>query len=169
MKAYQVNYMQNNYLRPPGAVNEKDFLRSCNSCMICSEACPVKAIKFFTESMEGRVRPHTPYVIAAERGCILCLKCTTVCPTGAIMPVKKMEDVRMGMAYILEKLCFPYINQGGCGACYTVCPVNAIKLEMQRYPVVIDKKCVGCGLCEEVCLQKVKAVRIRAHAPESTG
>lgn len=76
------------------------------------------------------------------------------------MPVSHEEDVRMGLAVIEENLCLPYINQGGCGACYTVCPVNAVRLEAQRYPKVIADHCVGCGLCEEVCLQKVKAIRV---------
>lgn len=76
------------------------------------------------------------------------------------MPLEKPEDVAMGVALLEENLCLPYINQGGCGACYTICPVNAVKLEAQRYPKVIKDKCVGCGLCEEVCLQKVKAIRV---------
>ena len=158
---YKIGYKQSNYLRPPGSVNETDFVKKCINCFACAEACPIKTIKFYSESLEGKIVPDTPYVIAADKGCILCLKCTTVCPTGAILPVKKETDVKMGKAYIIEKLCLPYINQGGCGACYTICPVNAVKLKMQRYPIVIDKKCVGCGLCEEICLQKVKAIRIK--------
>lgn len=157
---YKFSYNQTNYLRPPGALSEEKFLESCVNCTICAESCPIGAIQLFTSGLGNRVVPHTPYIIAAETACDLCLKCTVVCPAGTLMPVEKPEDVNMGLAILEENLCFPYINQGGCGACYTICPVNAIKLDMQRYPEVIDDKCVGCGLCEEICLQKVKAIRI---------
>ncbi len=139
---------------------ETEFLKACINCDICAEVCCRGAIKFFTNDLERKVVPHTPYIVAAESACDLCLECTKACPTGALMPVQKMEDVDMGLAVLEENLCLPYINQGGCGACYTVCPVNAVRLDMQRYPKVIDDKCVGCGLCEEVCLQKAKAIRV---------
>ena len=157
---HDFGYLDANYLRPPGALPEKKFVEQCVNCVLCAESCPRGCIKFFTESLEGRVIPDTPYIVAAENACDLCLKCTLICPTSALLPVYKPEDVRMGLAVIKENLCFPYINQSVCGACYTICPLNAIELEMQRYPKVINDKCVGCGLCEEICPQKVKAVRI---------
>jgi len=157
---YRFGYQQTNYLRPPGAIYEAHFLQQCVNCDLCAQVCDRGAIRFFTESFEGRVQPHTPYIVAAETACDLCLSCTEVCPTGALLPVARAEEVDMGVAVLEEDLCLPYIDQGGCGACYTVCPLNAVRLEMQRYPKVIAEKCVGCGLCEEVCLQKVKAIRV---------
>lgn len=157
---FRFGYNQSNYLRPPGALEEKKFKRSCIYCGNCMEVCGWGCIKFFRSDLEGKVVPHTPYIVAAERACILCLRCTNTCPTGALRPVKKKEDVKMGKASINENLCLPYINLGGCGACYTACPMRAIKLDMQRYPKMIPDKCVGCGKCEEVCLQKVKAIRV---------
>ncbi|MFQ5639716.1 MAG: 4Fe-4S dicluster domain-containing protein [bacterium] len=157
---YRFWTIQTNYLRPPGALPEEVFLKACINCVICAEVCCRGAIKFITTNLEGKVKPHTPYIIAAETACDLCLECTKVCPTGALMPVAEIESVSMGVAILEENLCLPYINQGGCGACYTVCPVNAVRLEKQRYPKVIADKCVGCGLCEEVCLQKAKAIRV---------
>ncbi|MBR7127067.1 MAG: polysaccharide pyruvyl transferase family protein, partial [Lentisphaeria bacterium] len=46
-------------------------------------------------------------------------------------------------------------NCTGCGACYNVCPKNAIKMvensEGFLSPVVDKKMCVDCGLCKKTC------------------
>ena len=46
-------------------------------------------------------------------------------------------------------------NCCGCYACYSICPVNAIKMEKDEkgfeYPIVDKGKCTNCGLCEKVC------------------
>lgn len=43
----------------------------------------------------------------------------------------------------------------GCTACYSVCPVNAIRMvaddEGFQYPVVNQSVCVNCKMCESVC------------------
>ena len=43
----------------------------------------------------------------------------------------------------------------GCHACYSICPVNAIKMERDEkgfeYPVVDKEKCINCDLCKKVC------------------
>ncbi|HMZ02430.1 MAG TPA: 4Fe-4S binding protein, partial [Burkholderiaceae bacterium] len=38
-------YAQRQRLRPPGALDEKDFLASCIKCGQCVQVCPVQAIK----------------------------------------------------------------------------------------------------------------------------
>ena len=43
----------------------------------------------------------------------------------------------------------------GCGACYSICPVNAITMQYDIYgfykPVINKQKCTNCGLCESIC------------------
>lgn len=43
----------------------------------------------------------------------------------------------------------------GCGACYNICPKNAVIMvedeEGFRYPKVDKEKCINCGLCKKVC------------------
>jgi len=50
-----------------------------------------------------------------------------------------------------EKLCT------GCGACYNICPTNAIKMEYNNegflYPIIDKKKCINCGKCAKACPQ----------------
>lgn len=42
-----------------------------------------------------------------------------------------------------------------CGACYNICPVNAIKIQEDkygfRYPYIDKSKCINCNLCDKVC------------------
>lgn len=46
-------------------------------------------------------------------------------------------------------------NCTGCGACYNICPQNAISMQGDKYgfykPVIDNTKCVHCSLCEKVC------------------
>ena len=43
----------------------------------------------------------------------------------------------------------------GCGACFSICPKNAIRMEEDNcgfsYPYVDFEKCVSCNLCKKVC------------------
>lgn len=43
----------------------------------------------------------------------------------------------------------------GCGACKSVCPVSAVRIELNDKgfwgAVVDEKKCIGCGKCKAVC------------------
>lgn len=43
----------------------------------------------------------------------------------------------------------------GCGACYNVCPVNAIEMVPNpqgfRYPRISGGMCINCNLCEKTC------------------
>lgn len=43
----------------------------------------------------------------------------------------------------------------GCGACEAICPLDAIRLVLDRdgfyYPRVETDKCIECGKCVQVC------------------
>lgn len=43
----------------------------------------------------------------------------------------------------------------GCGACFNVCPKNAISMVEDsmgfKYPIIDQKKCINCGLCKNTC------------------
>lgn len=38
-----------------------------------------------------------------------------------------------------------------CGACYSLCPVDAIAFEKDRAVAFDVEKCVACGLCVDTC------------------
>ena len=45
-----------------------------------------------------------------------------------------------------------------CGACYSICPVDAISFE-KDYSIIFDEKmCVSCGLCVDAC--PTRAIKI---------
>lgn len=55
---------------------------------------------------------------------------------------------------------YPYNSTNdccGCKACESICPVNAIRMELKSdefwYPVIDEKKCLGCNLCKKVCVE----------------
>ncbi len=168
-------------IRPPGAVEEEEFLAGCIRCYRCQDVCDTGAIHFYTEA-DGKYF-HTPYVDPAKAACDLCMKCTQVCPTAVLEPMKPKEraEVRMASVALDKDRCLSYKTKrlrhqqallselglphteveaeterrGICGECYMVCPLRkrAIKYEPGAFlaPIIFEDACVGCGLCEEIC------------------
>jgi len=154
----QSSPIKTNVLRPPGAVKEDLFAAKCIRCGRCVEACPYNSIKML--DIRAGFFAGTPVIYPQDIPCYLCMKCVEVCPTGTLQKVKQSE-VRMGLAVIDHTLCITWKLQALCRTCYNVCPYKetAIKLDQLR-PVVVEDKCVGCGLCVHGCPLPTKAIRI---------
>lgn len=69
-------------------------------------------------------------------------------------------SIQITSVYVLNKVINMDILQSmekcnGCGACYNVCPFNAIIMQKDNegfwYPHINDAKCVECGLCKKTC------------------
>lgn len=159
--------LRRRFLRPPGAVREKEFLARCVRCGQCVQACPTSFIQpaFLEAAFDGI---WTPVLNARAGYCAFeCNRCTQVCPTGAIarltLPEKKAYKV--GTAAIDKNRCFTYADGFNCTACIDRCPVpgNALKLRevetfdfhgrrvLVRQVYVVADLCTGCGICEHVC------------------
>ena len=79
--------------------------------------------------------------------------CVSACPTRALeLPAgATKENTIIGKAVINTDWCLAY-KLIGCRFCYDACPYEAIKLDDENRPVVLDNKCNGCGACESVCV-----------------
>jgi len=78
-------YAQRQRLRPPGALDEKDFLASCIKCGQCVQVCPVNAIKL-ADLVDG-FGVGAPYIAARDQACDFscdAVQCILACPTGAL-------------------------------------------------------------------------------------
>jgi len=150
-------------LRPPGSVDEEEFLSRCIRCQRCSEVCAGDAIRLLGPGA-GRLQ-GTPHLVPELAGCTLCLECGKACPTGAILPLADRRDARVGTAVVDEKLCVSHNGSGICGACFTICPLKgrAIRQGVHNAPTVLADVCVGCGMCEEACIvDRDKAIRVHS-------
>ncbi len=136
------------FLRPPGVVNEADFLAKCIKCQKCLAVCPTRVIVPISMA-EGRMALSTPTMNFLQGYCDLCMKCVEVCPTGALKPVSP-QDVKIGLARINPDICVAW-SWSGCVECSRLCPFDAIQLDDHQRPVVDAAKCNGCGLCEKIC------------------
>ncbi len=149
-------------IRPPGAIDELEFLSKCTKCDLCIKACHQGVIKAANES--SGLGTGTPIIVPRDSPCYLCdeMICISVCPTGALKPVAR-RDIKMGVAVIDTKSCLAHQGQV-CDYCYNRCPFpdEAIYMEEKKRPVVVPEKCIGCGLCEFYCIAQTPSIRVVA-------
>lgn len=90
-------------LRPPGAVEEDDFLKLCIKCGQCLQVCPYDSI--LLEDIEGGASLGMAYIDPHKRGCYLCeaFPCILACPTGALEHEHdNIKYVKMGVAVLSD-------------------------------------------------------------------
>jgi ferredoxin len=152
-------------LRPPTASrDDAEFQAKCIRCGLCGTVCESGCIRFFGLD-EGEFGASTPYIDVRRRSCTLCMRCTQICPSGALTHVEDdaqeiLARVRMGKAVVERDLCLSSLGRL-CGYCRDACPFPgvAIKLVPPAIPIVLDE-CVGCGQCVEFCPQMPTAIRV---------
>jgi len=159
--------VNNDLIRPPGALEESDFLATCVRCGECMKVCITNGLQplVFEKGLAGMFTPRLmPRLGYCEFNCTLC---SQVCPTHAIerLSIKEKHAFKMGTASIDKNRCLPYAEQKSCIVCEEHCPVHdkAIKFEEVRIdipgkgtrllkkPRVFTEQCIGCGICENVC------------------
>ena len=175
-------------LRPPGALDEPEFLGRCIRCGECMKVCPNNALQpaLVEAGLEGLWTPTlVPRIGYCEPSCVLC---SEVCPTGAIWQITPREKgwvvgvgaaqnqpIRLGTAFYDRGRCLPWAMATDCIVCEEWCPVSpkaiyleeaevvdsAGKTKTLKQPRVDPSRCVGCGACEYACpLQEHPAVYV---------
>lgn len=158
-------------LRPPGAVNEKEFLSLCIKCGQCAQVCPYHSIEL-ADIFKGH-GIGTPYIDALERACYLCkaLPCVLACPTEALShKVEKPQDVQMGVAV------FKYSNR-----CIGISKEEVSKKDIKRitsgiYTNKLEKEVLRkihefedeqCTICADMCPypNALNAIQMVEHKP----
>ena len=161
------SYSNQDLIRPPGALPEKDFLRRCVKCGECMRVCITNGLQptLFDAGLEGLWTPKlVPRLGYCEYHCTLCGQ---VCPTGAVRRLSAEEKMKekIGLAIIDRNRCLPYAEGEPCIVCEEVCPIasKAIRLEqvnvtdrkgrrnIVKQPHVDSRLCTGCGICENKC------------------
>ena len=168
-------------IRPPGSVEEAEFLKLCQRCGLCMKVCPTNVINPALGEA-GMAGFWTPVLHMTQGYCeYTCTLCGSVCPTGAIRAISGREKVerpiRIGSAYFDRGRCLPWSGNGPCIVCEEHCPTSPKAIYLRPHietgedgktitvqlPYVDLKRCVGCGICENKCPVKGRpAIRVMA-------
>ena len=129
--------------RPPWAIPEPTFIKTCEHCSDCIDACP--------EHILVRGRGGYPQVDFSRGGCTFCGDCTRACKPGGLRPVDEHPwDLK---AFIAETC----VAKSGteCSVCGNACRINAISFRSQvgccPVPILEEMLCKGCGSCVSAC------------------
>lgn len=150
-----------NWIRPPFALPELEFLLACTRCNKCIEACP-HGIIFPLAARLGADVVATPALDLLNKACHMCddWPCVQSCEPGALLLPVAAEDKAwptLARVVIDTETCLPYLGPE-CGACRDYCPVPGAMQWQQERPVIDAARCTGCGLCREACVLEPKAM-----------
>ncbi len=141
---------------PPGTTTAEDFAAKCTNCQLCVAGCAGKVLRPKSKQYQ------TVHLEYGENYCLYdCHKCSSVCPTGALIPLTLAEkqNRRIGLAQFSTEKCV------GCGLCADTCPRNAISItdiDGDEKAVLNAELCIGCGACVQACPLPEKAVHVTA-------
>ena len=154
---------------PPGSRSLHHLTTHCTGCQLCVAVCPNEVLR---PSNRRFMQPELSY----ERGYCRpeCVKCSEVCPTGAIQPITTADKsaLQIGHAVWVKVNCVPLTDGVECGNCARHCPSGAITMvpsdpqrsDSPKIPIVDEERCLGCGACENLCpARPFSAIYVEGH------
>ena len=143
---------RNNPIRPPWALAESTFIRLCESCNDCVDKCPTRIINtgrgnlpvvdfksgeclFCGECVDAcqhgalkKIEGQKPWNVTASinsKTCLAysnveCRSCYDPCESRAIKITPRIGGISIPVLNIADCT--------GCGACFAVCPVQAVNM-----------------------------------------
>ena len=135
---------------------------NCIGCGICSDVCPVSALKLGPILPIARGLLQKDSVNINESKCVLCGLCASACAFNAL-------DLKINDESIKDMKNYPKWHHGTtinkedcifCGKCETQCPRDSIAMN-RNLPNIQDltigeiktsiDKCIACKFCEDIC------------------
>ncbi|TKG94705.1 4Fe-4S binding protein [Puteibacter caeruleilacunae] len=156
---------------PPGSLSIEHFKDTCTACSLCVTACPTNVIQpsFLENGWDGMMQPYMDFRSGLCN--YDCVKCSEVCPNGAILPIQSIEEkhkVQIGVAKFIKENCIVETEGTDCGACSEHCPTKAVNMVPYGdvlLPKVTEEICVGCGACEHACpVDPYRAIYVDGNA-----
>ena len=158
-------------LTPPGSLSARNLAQHCTACQLCISVCPNQVLRPSSD-LSNFMQPVTSF----ERGYCRpeCVKCSEVCPTGAIKPITKEEKtaIQIGHAVWIADNCVVNRDNEKCDNCFRHCPTGAIQMvaknpddkKSPKIPVINTERCIGCGACENLCPSRpFSAIYVEGH------
>ena len=163
-------------LVPPGALSVRNLAQHCTGCQLCVSVCENHVLRPSGDLMT-LMQPE----MAFDRGYCRpeCVKCSEVCPTGAIKPIT-VEDksaIQIGHAVWVKDRCIVNTDGVECGNCERHCPTKSIRMvpsdpsdpKSLKIPVINVETCIGCGECEYLCPSRPRsAIYVEGHEMHRT-
>jgi ferredoxin-type protein NapG len=152
------------WLRPPGALPERQFRETCSRCGECERVCPAQCIKIDPAGTKGA---GAPYIEVDSMPCVMCdgLLCMHNCPSGALVPTP-IGEIDMGTAAWHEPTCARSSGEN-CTICVDQCPIGEVAIQLRDGKIhVIEDGCTGCGVCQHACPTNPKSITV---TPRSSG
>ena len=142
-----------------------DFLieESCGKCTPCREGLR-QMLAIYNDLVEGRGKPgDIERIERLAQG----MQLGSLCELGKSAPNPVLSTLRYFRdeyeAHINDKACpagmcreltaYRILEEtcGGCHACFSACPVDAISGESRSLHVIDHAACISCGACFDVC------------------
>jgi ferredoxin len=159
-------------ITPPGSFSARNMAGHCTGCQLCVTVCNNKVLR-----PSGGILTFMQPEMSYEYGYCRpeCVKCTEVCPTGAIRPLTTADKsaVKLGTARWVKERCAVITDEQPCDNCARHCPTKAITMienpdeqqteqtseshfwgpppKKRLIPIIDEEKCIGCGACENLC------------------